>query len=109
MKKFSIILPLFALIIGVAASAFTQSRIVIKKANANENFYRFMSTDPDDRLVESAYEYIGDVLPSPTGCSGSQLPCIIHAQGDETQPDFQASGISNLSQLALVTDAEKNQ
>lgn len=100
---------MLALVVAVSLSAFTHQKTVIKKANVNEHFYRFMSTDPDDRLVESAYEYVGDALPSPTGCSGNQLPCIIHAQGDATQPDFQASGISSLSQLAQVTDAEKNQ
>lgn len=99
---------MLALVVAVSLSAFTQ-KSTVKKANLNENFYRFTSNDPDDRMVESAYEYVGTELPSPTGCSGSELPCIIHAQGDQTQPDFQASGISDLQDLAAVTDAEKNQ
>lgn len=100
------LLPMLALLAGIVFSAFTP--VTTKNAGQNENFYRFMSTDPNDRLLESAYEYIGTQLPDPTGCDGDELTCIIHALGDTDEPDFQASGISTLQDLEDVTDALKD-
>ena len=95
-----------ALIAAITFSAF-RPQAEVKKTNLDQHYYRFMSNDPNDLLNESEYEFIGDELPTPLGCPDGQLSCIIQAEGDENEPDFTASGISDEEDVEAATVAWK--
>jgi hypothetical protein len=78
MKKFKIGLPVLALVLAVAASAFTTTTLDV-------NRWHFMSNQLSDAKVASEYE---PATGSET-CGGTSLPCIIEVPDDPNIDDEQ--------------------
>lgn len=99
MKKFRITLPLVALVLAIAASAFT----VRSAPNArllDEDMYKFTGTTEEQLYDAGNWQAVSVNDPA---CNGAGLPCVISITGDLQTFLTQAEnngGVSDISQEA---------
>ena len=108
MKKY--LIGSLAVLLALAGTAFTA-----KKANhvplhspSTVYYYKYTLNTATGENTASNYVFISPQPTNPNtvpGCGGSQLPCVIHATGNMTNPDASQVTVAN---LPSVTVTQKN-
>jgi hypothetical protein len=92
MKKFRFVLPMIALVLAVATSAFTSEK---QHASSTTGlWYRFVGTDQDDPLD---YELLDDGTVAPECNAETSIRCAVQAPANPEHgsdyPDLEAQGV----------------
>ena len=106
MKKFKIsFVAIFAIVLGIAGSAFTLKPQVKK---VDSYFYQFNSNSSTDLMDEENWTPVDSRSES---CSSTpDLSCVIHLQYEpdvEGHPDFVLEGIDDPEDFENITDSWK--
>jgi hypothetical protein len=106
MKKLKIsLLAIFAIVIGIAGSAFTVKPVVKKM---NNYFYQYQPNNTDGLMVDANWQSIPSV--ESASCSGSGVICVVHlsvAPDESGNPDLNAAGIDDPSDFDALVDSRK--
>jgi hypothetical protein len=106
MKKFKIsLLAIFAIVIGIAGSAFT-TRPSVKPLDTY--FYKYQPNNTDGLMVDANWQSIPSV--ESASCSGNGVICVVHlsvAPDEFGNPDLNAAGIDDPSDFDALVDSRK--
>ena len=103
MKKYSF-LPILALVLGIAASAFTiEKKDVNKQPNIDEFYFYLNSADPGDENELNNWVFDDEDAPTVV-CNGSQVLCSVKAPAIWTGTHYEIDASALTSPVDMRND-----